>query len=112
LIEGEPDQFIHKINLASALVQVGDMESAEKTLVDLVKNAPTFDLGKIALCKLYLGANQANKAVDLIREVADSKPDATVFILQSAILEAAGDKIGAQTAKQNADRYKADSSSR
>ncbi|MCU0711688.1 MAG: tetratricopeptide repeat protein [Pirellula sp.] len=112
LIEKEPDQFIHQINLASALIQVGDVESAEKTLIELIKKEPTFDLGKIALCKLYLGANEANKAVDLIREVADSKPDASVFILQAAILEAAGDKIGAQTAKQNADRYKANNSSR
>nr|MCU0721791.1 tetratricopeptide repeat protein [Pirellula sp.] len=112
LIEREPEQLIHQINLASALVQVGDRESAEKTLADLIKKEPSFDLGKIALCKLYLGSNQANKAVDLIREVADSKPDASVFILQAAILEAAGDMIGAQTAKQNADRYRAENASR
>lgn len=112
LMEREPDQFIHPINLASALVQVGDIESAEKALVDLIKKDPSFDLAKIALCKLYLGANQAEKAVDLIREVADSKPDASVFLLQSAILEASGDKIGAQTAKQNADRYSVENGSR
>jgi tetratricopeptide (TPR) repeat protein len=112
LIEREPDQFIHPINLASALVQVGDIESAEKALVDLIKKDPSFDLAKIALCKLYLGANQADKAVDLIREVADSKPDASVFLLQSAILEASGDKIGAQTAKQNADRYNVENGAR
>jgi tetratricopeptide (TPR) repeat protein len=112
LIEREPNQFIHPINMASALVQLGDTESAEKTLVDLIKKDTSFDLAKIALCKLYLGANQADKAVDLIREVTDSKPDASIFLLQSAILDAAGDKIGAQTAKQNADRYNAENAPR
>ncbi|XZE19432.1 tetratricopeptide repeat protein [Pirellulaceae bacterium SH449] len=105
LIEREPDQLIHHVNMASALVQVGDVDAAELALLEALKKDPGFDLGKIALCKLYLGANQAEKGVELIREVADSSPDASIYMLQAAILEAAGDKIGAQVAKQNSDRY-------
>lgn len=112
LIAMEPEQLIHQINLASALLQVGDLEEAEKTLVALTAKEPKFTLGKIALCKLYLGANQADKAVEMIREVAETTPDASVFILQAAILDAAGDKIGAQVAKQNAERYKPNGPSR
>lgn len=104
LIEREPDQLIHRVNLASALVQVGDVEAAEQALLQALKKDPSFVLGKIALCKLYLGANQAEKGVELIREVADASPDKAVYLLQAAILEATGDAIGAQVAKQNADR--------
>ncbi len=40
LIAMEPEQLIHQINLASALLQVGDLEEAEKTLVALTAKDP------------------------------------------------------------------------
>jgi tetratricopeptide (TPR) repeat protein len=68
VVELEPRNPFHRTNLAAVAMQVRDLELAESTLEEALREQPDSELLLVALSKLYLGTGQLKKA----RQTVDS----------------------------------------
>jgi predicted Zn-dependent protease len=102
LCKDQPSNVIHRVNLATAASQVGDLTLAENTLREVIEADRESDLARVALAKLMLSVGKSQQAVQAMEGVAQRNPKPAVYQLLAVALEASGDMQAAKAASDQA----------
>jgi Flp pilus assembly protein TadD len=107
LVELDPQHLPHQLNLASLSQQLGDFDSAERDLKQVVEQHPDLAVGYTSLARVYLQTGKASQArtfaeAALRRQAHGSAETATTYLVLAAACQQLGDLGEAQDAFEKA----------
>jgi tetratricopeptide (TPR) repeat protein len=98
LVEVEPQNAVHYLNLASVASQLGDFDAAEPLLQRAVELRPDVAIGYTALAQLYLRMDRPQQARWSAEAALRRQPTAEGYLLLAAACQTLGDAPAAQAA--------------